>query len=601
MCGIFGYAGSNQNAFKIIHTGLKRLDYRGYDSWGIAVVQKSQPKVDPPLAEKISVKKQVGKIPEKIIGFPKSSIGIGHTRWATHGAVTQLNAHPHFATDKTFVLAQNGIVENHAELKDALKQKGYAFYTETDTEVIVRLIENIKKTGVSSLIEGVRQAFLRLEGRNTIIVLTATGQIIAARNGSPLVIGRKNGQGDIYFSSDTLSFAHLTDHMLVVDNGQLISFINNKLQLIDIISGKEVALRDEPIQITDSKVSKAGYPHFMLKEINEIPEVIHQVIKHDVQKLEKFATKLKKSRMVYTIGSGTTGGAAAQIAYYLRVYARIPAVSLIGAEAKEYIELIGKEDVVIAPSQSGETADVLEVLEPLKRKGVTIASYINMVGSMMTRMSDYKFMAEAGPEICVMSTKVYVSMISWGYLLAKILVGQGNQARENLAQLAQTIAHSLKDQVLQSEIKKLAGKLAKKQHIFLLGKGQNLQIIKEAMIKIIEGAYIHAHAIAAGDLKHYAITLMEKDVPVIFAVANDEVRQDVLNSVSEVKARGATVIGVGPERLPQFDEYLYSPDTGETSAISTIIPLQLLAYHMAVLLGHDVDKPRNIAKSVTVK
>ncbi len=597
MCGVFGYVGTNNDASKIIHNGLKRLDYRGYDSWGIACI-KSKIKNQ---ISKICLSKHIGKIPEKIYGFPQSSIGIGHTRWATHGAVTQLNAHPHLSTDGTFALAQNGIVENYTALKDDLRKKGFTFLTETDTEVIVRLIEDEKRLVVDDLVEAVRQAFLKLAGRNTIIVLSDKGDIIAARNGSPLVIGRKNGSNEVYFSSDTLSFAHQTDRMLVINNGQLVNFFDNKLQLVDILSGEKVPVRYEPIQIADNQVNKSGYPHFMLKEIHETPEVIQRVTNQDADQIEKFAAVIKRSRTVYTIGSGTTGGAAAQIAYYLRVYAHIPAVSLIGSEAKEYIDLIGPKDLIIAPSQSGETADVLEVLEPLKEKEVTLATYVNMPGSMMTRMSDHKFMAEAGPEICVMSTKVYVSMISWGYLLAKTVVGQGSAARKNLMQLSRTINHYLQHQRMQHQIKELAGKLIKKPHIFLLGKGQNLQIIKEAMVKIIEGAYIHAHAIPAGDLKHYAITLMEKGVPVIFALANDDVKQDVLNAVSEVKARGATVFGIGPERMSQFDEFLPVPDTGETSAISTIVPLQLLAYHMAVILGHDVDKPRNIAKSVTVK
>lgn len=590
MCGIFGYIG-NKNASEVILEGLKRLEYRGYDSWGIAVV-----------ADEIRLNKKTGAIGDlkNSIGLPRSNIGIGHTRWATHGGISETNAHPHLSSDTSFALAQNGIVENYQKIKANLIKKGYKFESETDTEVIVRLIEDKLKVK-HGLKEAVRQAFLDLEGRNTIILLTTANQLIAARNGSPLVIGVN--EKEVFFSSDTLSFAPHVTKALVIDNGQMVSF-DGKLELLDIKSNKSLPYSLEEIDFKSSKVDKEGYDHFMVKEIHESPYALNQVVSQidqDPKTYEAFIRNIKEAKNVYTIGSGTTGIAAAQIAFYLRNFAGIRAISLTGAEAREYFDLFTKNDLVISPSQSGETADVLEVLEFIEKKGVKIASYVNMPGSTMTRLSDYKFLIQAGPEICVMATKVFTSKLAWGYLVSKMVAGKEDEAQTNLKILAQEIENYLNTQNNHNTIKELAKKLSKKQHIFLLGKYQNYNIMLEGMVKIIEGSYIHAHAMPAGDLKHYAITLMEKGVPVIVAVSEDVAKDDVLNAISQVKARGATVAGISSKNHSSFDEYLGVPDTGETQAIMNIIPLQLLAYYMAVELGNNVDKPRNIAKSVTVK
>lgn len=594
MCGIFGYIGP-KNASEVILEGLKRLEYRGYDSWGISV-----------LAEEIKVDKKVGAIGDltQAINLPKSNIGIGHTRWATHGGITEQNAHPHYSSDKSFILAQNGIVENYQLLKSELLRKGYRFETETDTEVIVRLIEDKLNSGShlgsgdTDLKEVVRQAFLQLKGRNTIILLTKTGEIIAARNGSPLVLGIN--KEEIFFSSDTLSFAPKVSKVIVIENGQMV-FYDGKINVFDIKTNKKIPYSEEEIGFVSSKVDKEGYDHFMLKEISESPYVVSQLLNQESTFYNDLAKAILKAKNVYTIGSGTAGIAAAQIAFYLRVYGRINALNLIGADAHEYYDLITKDDLVISPSQSGETADVLEVLEILEKKGVKIASYVNMQGSTMTRMSDYKFLAQAGPEICVMSTKVFTSQIAWGYLLGKVVSGKGLSGLANLKKLAMEMETYLNTGSNHEQIKKIAKILSGKKDIFLLGKYQNFNICKEGMVKIIEGSYIHAHGIPAGDLKHYAITLMEKGVPVIVVVSEDQAKFDVLNAVNEVRVRGAFVLGVCATENDNFDYLIKVPDMGETSAIMNIIPLQLLAYYMAVELGHNVDKPRNIAKSVTVK
>lgn len=593
MCGIFCVVSdhSSEAATRVV-AGLKRLEYRGYDSWGVAVLQDRD----------VLVEKHVGKISDtKNVQLPKAQIGIGHTRWATHGGITTANAHPHLASDGSFALAHNGIVQNYAELQEHLKSQGHEFLSETDTEVIVRLIEQLQREHENAEFPDlVRQAFLQLEGRNTIIALTTSGQVVAARHGSPLVLGLAD-DGDIFVSSDTLSFADVASQMIVVENGQQVLVENGTITLFDVKTGSKLLWEPQPLDATAEIIDKEGFDHFMLKEIHESPTVIEQVMSQPASAMQDLASRVKQARQVYTIGSGTAGVAAAQIAYYLRELSGIPAVSLVGADAVEYYDLIGSDDIIIAPSQSGETADVLEVLEILKEKGTTIVSYVNMQGASMTRLAEYPFLAQAGPEICVMSTKIFVSQIAWGYLLAKAVQGGYQEGLDELAQAAQATRTMLKDDSFRQQIQNLATELAPKPDIFLLGKAQNYQIIREGMIKLIEGSYKHAHAIPAGDLKHYAITLMEEGVPVLVLYSDDRVMSDVLNAAHEVKARGAIVIGFGPKNHQSFDHHLQLPSLAEASALTNVIPLQLLAYYLTIKMGNNVDKPRNIAKSVTVK
>jgi len=592
MCGIFGYRGNKQTAGQIVVKGLKRLDYRGYDSWGVGILS----------GKSLSVKKQVGTISDvKNLSLPSGRTAIAHTRWATTGAVTKANAHPHWSTDKSFILAQNGIVENFAELKKDLIAKKYSFVSETDTEVIVRLIEKNLKIE-KNYTEAVRKAFLQLEGRNTIIVLNNKGEIYAARNGSPLVVGINTKTREIFLSSDTLSFAPYVDRMIVLDNYQMIVIDQDgEIKMLNIKSGKRSPYKLEKISINTDKIDKEGFDHFMIKEIHETPYIIKQIINQDEQLISAFGRVIRRVHNVYVIGSGTAGFASAQIAFYFRIFGQVNAISLVGADARSYYHLFQKDDLIIAPSQSGETADVIEVLEFAKRKGMKIASIVNMPGSMITRMSDYPFMANAGPEICVMSTKVFSSQIAWGYLVAKSIQGKIQEGKKNLETLRTKIQKYLGNKKNHLILKKLAAKLSKKEHIFLLGKYQNFPIVCEGMVKIIEGAYKHAHALPAGDLKHYAITLVEKGVPVIVAISNDIVKNDMITAINEVRLRGAEVVAIGHDKQENYDWFIPMEDAGETDAIANVIPLQLLAYYMAVKLGNNVDKPRNIAKSVTVK
>lgn len=615
MCGIFAYIGQENAADAVLH-GLKRLEYRGYDSWGIASLA-------PAPQPKIVVQKTTGQIGKATLTADTSltsGIAVGHTRWATHGGITIENAHPHVSRDGSFAVVQNGIVQNFHQLKADLIAEGYTFQSQTDTEVIVAVLERelavstqkTRKMSSASLRQAVRATLGQLEGRNTILVLFETGEIIAARQGSPLVIGvadhthqEKTVEAEqIYVSSDSLSFADVVKTMIVVDNGQLVQITPHKKSYqLHIFSTEDDALlkpETQELLLENVAVEKEGFDHFMIKEIHENPEVILQVTHQPMTEYQNLASVISQAEYVFTIGSGTAGLAAAQLAYYLRHHAGILATSLVGADANEYVHHFGPGVVVIAPSQSGETADVLEVLEFAKAAGATIVSYVNMQGASMTRMADHPFLTQAGPEISVVSTKVFTAQVCWGYLVAQTVAGKYQQAVTELRRLAEAVRTYLHDSTTQSQLKKLAEYLVSQDDIFLLGKGELLQIVKEGMVKLMESSYKHAHALPAGDLKHYAITLMAEGVPAIVAVPSGRQRSDLLNAAHEVKARGATVIGLSVDFDASFDYFIELPAV-EPSEIMALVPIQLLAYYVAAKLGHDVDHPRNIAKSVTVK
>lgn len=360
MCGIFGYVGK-ENAVEVILEGLRRLEYRGYDSWGVAVLNSS--------GDKIGVSKMVGPIGslDDLKNLPKSNIGIGHTRWATHGGVTEVNAHPHYSSDESFVLAQNGIVENYQELKKTLIKKGYKFVSETDTEVIVRLVEDkLKKT--KDLRSALREAFLDLDGRNTIILLSNNGgHVIAVRNGSPLVIGI--GKDEYFFASDALSFAEKTTKVVFVDDMQMVEYKSGELQVYEVKNDKQIDFKVNKLKHEDIVIDKGGYEHFMIKEIVEQKDAIKNAVQYTREELKSFLDQIKKSDTVYTVGAGTASYEAGQVAYLLREVAKIKAVELKSYEVSSYRELFTPRDLVIAFSQSGETADTIEALE-FAKKGV---------------------------------------------------------------------------------------------------------------------------------------------------------------------------------------------------------------------------------------
>ncbi len=589
MCGIFGYIGKD-NASKVILEGLKRLEYRGYDSWGVAVVDKNS----------IKVAKKVGAIGDLdgIKNLPESNIGIGHTRWATHGGVTDTNAHPHYSSDGSFVLAQNGIVENYQELKKKLQDKGHKFETQTDTEVIVRLVEE-KLKDEEDLREAVRLAFLDLRGRNTIILLTSSGDhMVAVRNGSPLVIGV--GDKEYFIASDTLSFANRTDQAVFLNDFEMVEYRGNGLKLFDVRDNSELKVNISKLDHEDVKIDKEGYDHFMIKEIVEQKYTIREAVQYSEEELLPLVEAIKRSQRVFTIGAGTASYAAGQIAYYLRNYANVFAIDLKSYEMDSYKDLFTKDDLVIAVSQSGETADTLEALELAKSKGAKIASIVNMVGSTTTRISDFPFFSRSGPEICVASTKAFTAQISWGYLLAQTIVGNYANAKSDITELSEKLETYFTDELFE-EIKTIVKSLIDKQHFFVLGKGQNYFIALEGALKIKEITYKHFEGFAAGELKHGVIALIEKGTPVFVIVSNDDEREYMIGAAAEVKTRGAHVIGISYETNELFDSFIKTIKSEMVSPIANVIPFQLVSYFLGVALGNSPDKPRNLAKSVTVK
>lgn len=589
MCGIIGYKGNGQVMAELVE-GLRRMEYRGYDSWGVAALTPTG----------IFLEKKVGGIGEGKLDHPpkQTSLGIAHTRWATHGGVTQANAHPHASSDDRFVVAQNGIVENYLELKAALRQQGYRFKTPTDTEVIVHLIHSqLKKT--KSFREAVRKAFLKLTGRNTIIVLDRlTESIVAVRHGSPLVLGHLPGGGAL-LASDTLPLAGKAQAVTYIDDFQMV-VVNSTVEIFDVKTGRQLHPRRQKLDLIEQKVDKAGYDHFMLKEIVEQQHTVLEAASYTEKELMPLIKALKQARSIYTIGAGTAALSAGQIARYLRTIAQLPAQELRSYEIDSYLALMSPRDLMLVVSQSGETADTLEAVKKAQAKGVKVASIVNMIGSTTSRISDYAYLSRSGPEICVASTKAYTAQLSWGYLLAKTAVGRHTQAQTEIRRAAKNLKAYFVPKTF-NLIKQMARELAKHEHFFIVGKGQHFYTALEGALKIKEITYKHFEGFSAGELKHGVIALIDPGAPVFGIVGDDEHQADVITALAEVKARGARTIGIAAKNNEFFDLYLPSVDNGELDPIVKVAPFQLLSYFLGVYLGNNPDKPRNLAKSVTVK
>ncbi|MFZ5425144.1 MAG: glutamine--fructose-6-phosphate transaminase (isomerizing) [Patescibacteria group bacterium] len=593
MCGVFAFTSSNKQNPTLVLEGLKRLEYRGYDSWGIAVLSDNT----------LEMKKNTGPlnlqtVSHQIKNLPESNLGLGHIRWATHGKVNVTNAHPHTSLNNDMALVHNGIVENYEELKKVVKKQNLSIKTETDSEIIMRLIEiELKKT--NTLAKALANAFKHLKGRNTIILITNKGELVGIKNGSPLVIGI-NDDG-YYFGSDTLSFGQKTKKALILDNFEMAYFNNKNLEIYNINS--LVNVKKSPILLnqTYNYSEKSGYKHYMLKEIYEQSKAIVEATSYSKKELTSFTEQIKESENIYTIGAGTASYAAGQIAFYLREYAGIKAIELKAYEIESYKKIFTKKDLVIAASQSGESADTIEALEIAKNNKAKIASIVNMQGSTISRMSDFPFYLKAGPEICVLSTKSYTSKLSWGYIVAKHISKQYEQAQKNIVEVAESIEKYLSDKNNLTQIKNLAKKLIKVEHAFVLGRGQNFYTALETALKVKEVSYKHFEAFSAGELKHGVIALVENNTPVICHVSEDDEKANMLSAAQEVKARGAVTIQVGNIKSDIFDYSLSVPESRELAGIANIIPIQLLSYYMAALQNLDPDKPRNLAKSVTVK
>lgn len=577
---------------------LCELEYRGYDSWGIAAEQNGA----------MFVTKAVGKISlaskqelEGVMG----KIAVGHSRWATHGAVTEVNAHPHFNHERTIAVIHNGIIENHEEIKNFLRGKlGSAhvetiFVSETDTEVIPHLIdyfiEREGKTFEAAFVEAGR----KLEGRYAVVVMKlGEPYLLAMREGSPLVVGK--GEHEFFLASDVPAFIDHTRTVLYPGDQEYMKVSADAIMIRDLATGKKVDHEWTAITWDKASATKEGYPHYMLKEIMEQPLSLDKAIHQEDAKLEEFARLMKASEHLFFIGCGT----AAKMAKLGELYAARVAGKLsnayVGSEFAAYGQFLNKKSTIFAVSQSGETADVLEGLSIAHKEGARILSLLNVVGSSIDRMSEQSLFLNAGPEIAVASTKAATAQIAVLILITHALGKKLAEGKHVMRGAVKDIKAWLTPD-LSHEILQIAKKLATTNDLYIIGRGLNAPVAQEAAIKIQEVSYIHAEGFPGGELKHGPIALIEKGTPIIALVPNDETKRDMESNTMELRSRGAYVIGIAPENSKLFDEWIQTPDLGIASPIASIIPIQLLAYHLAVLRGNDPDKPRNLAKSVTVK
>ncbi len=590
MCGIIGYKGGDK-AIPVVFEGLKSLEYRGYDSWGIAYID----------GKAIKVQKNVGKIGEfkGFSTFPEANTALGHTRWATHGGVTQANAHPHLSNNSRIAVAHNGIVANYLALRQRLQAKGYHFSSQTDSEVIPNLIEDFLRQG-QDFAAAARSALRELEGRNAFLALDLDSQeLIGVRNGSPLVIG-VHGKAT-FIASDISAFLAHTDQVVFLDDRQMVRVdAAGGRAFLDTATGKPCLLKPQKISWTAEQAEKGSYPHFMLKEIMEQKESIARALVQDDEQLAKVAGLINQAQETFFIGCGTAGKVCLAGTYLFSQIAGRHTNFCVGSEFPNYERFLGDKTLVIAVSQSGETADTLEALQTAKSRGAKIVSVLNAYGSTMMRQSDYSLLINAGPEKAVASTKAATGQLAVLALLAYASAGKLEEGRKLLQRAADGVAGLLSDACC-ARVQGLAKKIQAKENLYIIGRGINYPLALESAIKLQEVSYIHAEGFAGGELKHGPIALIEKGTPCIVLVSNDETKADTLGNAMEIKSRGAYIIGVGPEPDEVFDFHLQVPDLGRASPLAALVPVQLLAYYLAVLRKNDPDKPRNLAKSVTVK
>jgi glucosamine--fructose-6-phosphate aminotransferase (isomerizing) len=590
MCGIFGYIGSNPKASHLVLAGLKALEYRGYDSWGIAANNESR----------IIVEKHIGKIGNASLSSQisnlNSKIAIGHTRWATHGGVTDTNAHPHFDCHKQIAVIHNGIVENFLELKKNLIQKGHKFISETDTEIISHLIEENFKAH-TSLADAVRESFNLLKGLNAIVVInTKTREIIAAKNGSPLIIGID--KNEFFIASDASAILSHTKKVVFLKDNELIS-INNHFQLFSLPSGKKLKPHIETIDWNTEQASIGKFAHFMLKEIYEQPAIINSLSATYPDQIKNLSKVIIKAKGTFLIGSGTAYHACLAGAY---LFSKIAGIHINTAPASEfnYLEdFLTRKSLIIPLSQSGETIDVVEPLTSARKKGSQIMSITNTLGSTIYRLGNHKLLLGAGPEKAVASTKAYIAKITILTMFAYTLADKLSIAQKILQESSKEIKRILENKSI-TKIKTIAKFLSTRHHVYIIGRGVSYATALEGALKIKEVSYIHTEGLAGGELKHGTIALISKGTPCIVIAPKDETHDAIISNAIEIKSRGGYIIGISSEDNPAFDEWIQVNETG-SPLLTQIIPLQLLAYYIAVHKNLDPDKPRNLAKSVTVK
>lgn len=608
MCGIVGYIGENK-ARPVLMNGIRRLEYRGYDSAGISIINDN----------KMVSERSVGFVDElekKLNGkFDKGTLGIVHTRWATHGAPTVENAHPHCDCTGNISIVHNGIIENYNYLKAKLEKEGHIFKSETDSEVIAHLIESYFE---GELEDAVRRALKEVDGAYglAIISLDDPGKLIAARRGSPMIVGI--GKGEHFITSDVAAILEYTKEVVYLDDNEIAVLTREKMETTDI-DNVQISKSIDAVQWNLDKTEKGGYEHFMLKEIYEQPQSLRDAMLGRFEKdsnlvhlggLKEKEDVLRDVRRIIIAACGTSWNAGLIGEYMIEEHLEIPVEVEYASEFRYRNPIIEEGTMVLVISQSGETADTLAAMQEAKKKGAVILSICNVVGSSIARESDCGIFLHAGPEIGVASTKAFTSQIAVLFLLTLFLArvrgkkevlssDLTNKLREIPGQVQQIL--DKKDQII-----KIAQLYGDSNNFLYLGRGYNYPVALEGALKLKEISYIHAEGYPAAEMKHGPIALIDKNMPVVFIATTDRVYAKVLNNIEEVRTRGGKVIAIANEQNNEIsemvDHVLYIPETIDAlTPILSVIPLQLLAYHIAVMRGCDVDKPRNLAKSVTVE
>ncbi len=611
MCGIVGYTGPRE-AYPIVIKGLKRLEYRGYDSTGVALLNGGL---------KVYKKKgRVADLEEAVVGADlHSHIGIGHTRWATHGEPNDRNAHPHQSASGKLAMIHNGIIENYAQIKKELETKGYSFTSDTDTEVLLNFIEDIQKNNESSLEEAVRIALKRITGAYCILLIDEDDPetIIAARKGSPLVIGV--GNGEHFLGSDASPMLEYTKEVVYVNDYELAIVRPNEL-ILKNLGNEKITPFITKLDMELAAIEKGGYEHFMLKEIFEQPSTIHDCLRGRLDAtngiirmsgVQNNIEAFKKAQRIIIVACGTSWHAGLVAEYIIEELCRIPVEVEYASEFRYRNPVINKGDIIIAISQSGETADTLVAIEKAKEQGAIIFGIVNAVGSSIARLSHGGAYTHAGPEIGVASTKAFTGQLAVLTMMALLIAKEnGTISNERYSKLLielEAIPEKVAAVLANSdEIKIIAEKYKGANDALFLGRGYNFPIALEGALKLKEISYIHAEGYPAAEMKHGPIALVTEALPVVFVATKDSYHEKIVSNIQEIKARRGKVIAIiteGDEVIPGLaDDVFFVPPADEILApLLSCIPLQLLSYYVGIAKGVDVDKPRNLAKSVTVE
>ena len=615
MCGIVGYIG-HREAYPIIINGLKRLEYRGYDSAGLVLSSGSE-------FELVKTKGKVSDLEEKSENLDKTPhIGIGHTRWATHGVPNDVNSHPHLSNNGRIVLVHNGIIENYEAIKQLLKDKGYVFHSDTDTEVLVNFIQLFQEEQNLNLTDAIRLALNEVIGAYAIAVLDKEqpNTIVVGRLGSPLAIGI--GENEFFVASDASPFIEFTKDAVYLEDGDMATItLDKEVDVRTIKNNEAVSLDVQELQLNIEAIEKGGYEHFMLKEINEQPRSIRDTMRGRLlvdEGVIKMAgiwdhqEKFLNAKRIIIVACGTSYHAGLVAEYMIEDFARIPVEVEYASEFRYRNPIINKHDVVIAISQSGETADTLAALKLAKEAGAFIFGINNVVGSSIARITDAGAYTHAGPEIGVASTKAFTAQLTILALIAlKLGKHNGELSTEKFTLLTRELERipELVQQILdncEGVIDQIAEKYKDNKNAIYLGRGYNYPSALEGALKLKEISYIHAEGYPAAEMKHGPIALLDENMPVIVIATKKGYYEKVVSNIQEIKSRSAKVIAIvndGDEQVTAMaDDYVVIPETAEEfSPILTAIPLQLLSYWIAVKLGKNVDQPRNLAKSVTVE